>query len=220
MNLLFLEEISLPLAVQDFMLVIFFAIGLLFIGKMVWRECKICGKLAFFGGILITLGGFFKVCWKLILAITQTDVLWLNSGLFAWLACGFICLAWAVWRSRKENNSTTFWLVPTGSIILTLAIAGYFAFVQENRVWFFVLLGITTLFNLFVSFQLIFRSLQNKLWLAVGLFILNLICIFTLARIGDQTVTLQWVKQIVGTFSQGSFAIAAWLLYRKTSAND
>ena len=219
MNLLFLEEISLPLAVQDFMLVVFFAIGLFFIGKMVLRECEICGKLAFFGGILITLGGFFKVCWKLILAITQTDITWLNGGLFAWLSCGFICLAWALWRSRKANNSTTYWLVPTVLIILTLAIASYFAFVQETRVWFFVLLGITTLFNLFASLQLIFRSFQNKLWLAVGLFIFNVICIFTLARIGDQTVTMQWVKQIVGTLSQGSFAIAAWLLYRKTTAN-
>ena len=70
-----------------------------------------------------------------------------------------------------------------------------------------------------LSFQLIFRSFQNKIWLAVGLFIFNLICIFTLARIGDQTITLQWVKQIVGTFSQGSFAIASWLLYRKTSTD-
>jgi hypothetical protein len=75
-------------------------------------------------------------------------------------------------------------------------------------------LGTTVIFNLAFSFQLIFRAFQNKIRLAVGLFILNLICIFTLASIGDQTVTLQWIKQIIGTISQGSFAVAALLLYR------
>lgn len=214
-----LSEVSLPLALQDFMLVIFFAIGLYFVGKMISNESRTCGKLAFFGGLLITLGGFFKVCWKLVVATTQTDVAWLNNGLFVWLACGFICLAWAMWRSRKENNPTTYWLVPTVLIVLTLGVASYFAFVHETRVWFFLLLGITTLFNLFVSLQLIFRSFQNKIWLAVGLFIFNLICVFSLARLGDQTVTLQWIKQGIGTLSQGSFAVASWLLYRKISNN-
>ncbi len=213
---MFISEVSLPLAVQDLMLVVFFAIGLYFVGKMVLRECGICGKLAFFGGILVTLGGFFKVCWKLVVATSQTDIAWLNNGLFAWMSCGFICLAWALWRSRKENNPTIYWLAPTILIILTLGTAGYFAFATETRTWFFVLLGVTTLFNLFFSLQLIFRSFQNKVWLAVALFVFNLICVFSLAGLSDQSVTLQWVKQIIGTLSQGSFAIASWLLYKKT----
>ena len=214
---MFFAEITLPLALQDFMLVIFFAIGLFFVGKMVARESAICGNLAFFGGFLITLGGFFKVCWKLLVATTGTDVAWLNNSLFVLMACGFICLAWALWRSRKENKAAIFWLVPLVLIILTLGVAGYFAFVKEMRVWFFILLGATTLFNLAVSFQLIFRAAKNKLWLTVALFVFNLICIFTLARMGDQTVTLQWIKQGINTFSQGSFALAAYLLARHTA---
>jgi hypothetical protein len=214
-----LTEISLPLAIEDFLLVIFFAIGLFFIGKMIARECPICGNLAYFGGFLITLGGFLKVCWKLIVAINQTDLAWLNNSLFALMSCGFICLAWAMWRSRKENSPTTYWLIPTLLIIVALGIAGYFAFLTESRIWFFILLGVTTLFNLAVSLQLIFRSFQDQLWLAVGLFIFNLICIFTLAGIGDQTVTLQWIKQTINTFSQASFAFAAWLLYKKYVSN-
>jgi hypothetical protein len=211
-----LTEISLPLAVEDILLVVFFAFGLFFIGKMIARQCKICGNLAYFGGFLITLGGFLKVCWKLIVAIYQTDIAWLNNSLFALLSCGFICLAWALWRSRKENSLTMFWIIPVLLVIATLGIAGYFAFLTESRIWFFILLGATTLFNLKVSLQLIFRSFQNKLWLAIGLFIFNLICVFALARMGDQTVTLQWIKQIINTFSQASFALAAWLLYLKT----
>jgi hypothetical protein len=215
---IFLTEISLPLALEDFLLVIFFAIGLYFVAKTVSRECAVCGKLALFGGLLITLGGFFKVCWKLILATTQNDIAWLNNGLFVWLSCGFICLAWALWRSRKKNNRTVSWLAPLILIGLTVGVAAYFAFVKETRAWFFILLGITTLFNLFVSFQLIFRSVQNKLWLAVGLFVFNMICFLSLGAMGDQTVALQWAKQIIGTFSQASFAFGAYLL--KSSADN
>lgn len=209
-----LSEISLPLAVEDLLLVLFFAIGLFFIAKLVSAESIICGKLAFIAGILITLGGFFKVCWKLIMAITQMDVAWLNNGLFVWLSTGFILLARALWRTKKENSSTVFWLVPLILVAMSLGLAGYFAIVKETRAWFFVLLGITTLFNLFVSAQLIFRAFQNKLWLAAGLFFFNLVCAFTLGGIGDQSMTLQWVKQIIGTFSQASFALGAWLLYK------
>jgi hypothetical protein len=215
-----LTEISLPLALEDFLLVIFFATGLFFIAKMVSCQSAIGGNLAYLGGFLITLGGFFKVCWKLILAIGEIDVAWLNNSLFALMSAGFICLAWALWRSQKLNNSTNFWVIPTFLIIVTLTVAGYFAFVAETRVWFFILLGATTLFNVAVSLQLISRSFKHKQWLAIGLFLLNLICIFALARMGDQTVTLQWIKQIINTFSQGSFALAAWLLYRATALKN
>ncbi len=214
LKIMLLSEISLPLAVQDLMLVVFFAIGLFFVGKIVWSECQICGKLAFFGGLLITLGGFFKVCWKLLMASSQTDVPWLNNSLFVLLSNGFICLAWAMWRRGKENKPTTYWLTPVLLISLSLGTAGYFAFVKETRTWFFVLLGMTTLFSLLVSLQLILRSSKKQLWLAVGLFIFNSICAVVLGGLGDQTVTMQWVKQGIGTFSQGSFALAAWLLHK------
>jgi hypothetical protein len=209
-----MTEISLALALEDILLVAFFAVGLFFVGKMILSECGICGKLAFFGGFLVALGGFLKVSWKLLIALFQTDVAPFNNLLFAFQTAGFICLAWALWRSRKENNPTIYWLVPLLLITFILSFAAYFAFVKETRTWFAILLGTTVIFNLAFSFQLIFRAFQNKIRLAVGLFILNLICIFTLASIGDQTVTLQWIKQIIGTISQGSFAVAALLLYR------
>lgn len=214
--MILVAEISLPLALEDSLLVAFFSIGLYFIGKLISRESAECGKLAFFGGFLVALGGFLKVSWKLIYAIFQTDVAIFNSGLFAWQTCGFICLAWAMWRCRKENNSAVLLIVPLVLIIFFLSIAGYFAFVKETRSWFVVLLGATTIFNLALVFQLIYRGIQNKIWLSVILYLVNLICIFTLASIGDQTVTMQWIKQIIGTFSQGSFAVASWLLYRNS----
>lgn len=214
--MILVAEISLPLALEDILLVAFFSIGLYFIGKLISRESAICGKLAFFGGFLVALGGFLKVSWKLIYAIFQTDFAIFNNGLFAWQTCGFICLAWAMWRCRKENNVATLLAVPIVLIVFFLSIAGYFAFGTETRTWFFVLLGGTTIFNLALIFQLIYRGIKNKILLSVVLYVVNLVCIFTLASIGDQTVTLQWIKQIIGTISQGSFAVASWLLYRNS----
>jgi hypothetical protein len=209
-----LSEISLPLALQDLMLVVFFAIGLFFVGKIVSRECLICGKLAYFSGFLITLGGFFKVCWKLIMATTETDIAWLNNSLFVLMSVGFIGLSWALWRSKKDNSPINYWLLPVILVFLTLGIAAYFAFVKETRTWFFVLLGATTIFNLATSLQLIVRSWQKKLWIAVILFSFNVFCYLGLSRLSDQTVTLQWIKQAIGTASLGSFAIASWLLFK------
>jgi len=216
----FIAEISLPLAVEDSLLVIFFASGLYFVAKTVSRECGACGKLAFFGGLLITLGGSLKVAWKLIVATTGSDIAWLNNGLFALMSSGFICLAWALWRSRKVNSPVIWALVPAFLIAATLGSAAYFAFVTESRSWFFVLLGSTTLFNLLVSGQLIFRSYAHRIWLSLALFVFNLLCVFSLAGISDQTVTLQWIKQIINTFSQAAFAVAAWKLYLGNAMTD
>jgi hypothetical protein len=41
-----------------------------------------------------------------------------------------------------------------------------------------------------------------------------MIAFLSLARMADQTLTAQWAKQIISTFSQGAFAWASWLLYR------
>jgi hypothetical protein len=213
MNRLFLSEISLPLAAEDTLLVVFFTAGLYFVAKIVLRECGACGKLAFLGGALITLGGALKVSWKLILALTGNDIAWLSNSLFVFMSVGFICLAWALWRSRKTNSPVVWAFVPIFLIAASLGSAAYFALVLESRAWFFVLLGSTTIFNLLVSIQLILRSYSNRAWLSFALFIFNLLCVFLLAGMSDQTLTLQWIKQTIGTFSQASFAIASWKLY-------
>jgi hypothetical protein len=207
------DEISLPLAIQDYLPVALFAVGLFFVAKMISNRNQSAGNLAFLGGVLVTLGGLFKASWKLVQAVGGSDIPFLNNSLFTLMSAGFICLAWAFWQSRQSLSSALkIWFVPILLIALIWSIAGYFGFFTESRIWFFILLGATTLANLALLFQLIHRAFQNKLWLAVGLFLINLIVIFLLARSSDQTVTLQWVKQIINTVSQLSFAVASWKL--------
>ena len=209
------DEINLALAVEDFLPVIFFAAGLFFIAKLINSKNTAAGKLAFVGGVFVTLGGFFKASWKLIQALGGADIAFLNISLFTLLSAGFICLAWAFWQSRtRETSLPKIWTIPVILILIIWAIAAYIGVFTESRAWFFLLLGATTLANLALLLQLIFRSFQNKLWLAVALFIINLLVIFALARSADQTVTMQWVKQIITTLAQFAFTAATFVLLK------
>ncbi len=209
------DVIDLPLALQDYVPIVFFAIGLYFLAKMISQKSTNCGNLALVGGFLITLGGVLKATWKLIQALGGEDKPILNNSLFVLLSAGFICVAWALWKSHRRNEAMTdnlVWGVPIFLVATVWAIAGYLGIFTGNRAWFFVLLGITTFANLALLLQLIYRASKAKLWFATMLFIINLIVILSLSRSADQTVTAQWFKQINTTLAQGSFAFASWIL--------
>lgn len=211
--LFFKDVISLPLAIQDYLPVALFAIGLFFVAKLISNRNTQAGNLAYFGGVLVTLGGLFKASWKLIQALGGNDIPFFNNSLFACLSAGFICVAWAFWnRGERELSLNRLLFVPVVLIVIVWSIAGYIGFFTESRMWFVLLLGTTTLANLALLFQLISLSYKNKLWFVVGLYTINLLGIFALAGGADQTVTMQWIKQITTTISQLSFAVASWKL--------
>jgi hypothetical protein len=137
------------------------------------------------------------------------------------MSAGFICLAWAFWKRFSYKTSfAKILLIPTIFISLVWGKAAYFAFFAESRAWFFILLGATTLGNLALLFQLIFSSIKNRLWLGAGLFLINFAVIFILTGTSDQTVTLQWFKQILNTFSQIAFAVASYFLLQKVNNQE
>jgi hypothetical protein len=210
------DEINLPLAIQDYLPVTFFAVGLFFLAKMIAKRNAAAGNLAFAGGILITLGGLFKATWKLIQAVGGADVPFLNNSLFVLLSGGFIALAWAFWKSRTDKTDRILF-PPLIIIAFVWTTAAYFGFMTESRAWFFILLGTATLANIALLVQLISSAVQNRFWLVAGLYLINFIGIIALARNSDQTVTMQWLKQIVTTFAQLSFAIASWLFLKNES---
>ncbi len=215
------DIIDLPLAVQDVMQVVLFASGLFFIALMVSRKNKMCGILAYAGGILIIVGGVFKTIWKLIQAFGGNDIPGLNNSFFVLLSAGFIFLAFALWRSRRRveaMNLSHVWTTPLVLAATVWAVAGYVGFFTHGRAWFFILSGVTTLANVALLLQLIYRSLKpSPTYLAVGLFIVNLIVLFAVTGNPAQDVSSQWVRQIMTTFGQASFAIGSRLLLKKGS---
>jgi hypothetical protein len=213
----FKDNIGLALAIQDYLPVTLFAIGLFFVAKIVAKSNQTAGNLAFIGGGLVTLGGVFKASWKLIQALGGDDIPLLNNSLFVLMSAGFICLSWAFWRRNSHLKTINYWLLPCLLITFFWSIAAYFAFFTESKTWFFILLGATTLANLALLLQLILSSYKHKLWSSFVLLFINFFCIFYLARSSDQSITEQWIKQFANTISQISFLIASFLLYKQTS---
>jgi hypothetical protein len=225
-------EYTLPLALEDFIPVILSSAGLFIISQMVRRIHAQLGQMAQLGWLLVSLGGLLKAVWKLTMAVThaQTNLAWLDKGMFIWMAAGFTLLAFALWYTAEimMNQGQTKaqkrpWLGPAVIMGLTVIaiVATGFPDLTVNT-WRFILLGITTISNVVTAVLLIQKSRRLGRNLAAFLFLTNIIIIFVLsglARIPSQTIALQWTEQLLNTLSQGAFVFAAWQLAQKVNAH-
>jgi len=228
------EIYSVPLALEDFLPVIFSGIGLFYVARMVSKMDKALSVMAYLGVALITLGGLSKASWKLIYALSesQTNIQIMDNALFFGLSTGFILLAYAVWYAQRsyfeEKRPGNIWLFPIIVCIATVGAALYTGSQYDPerdspQVWFLILLGMTTIFN-FVTLGLAIRQAKRqKQMLAVALFCINLAAIIILqgiARTGDRTEASQWVAQITNTISQMGLIYGAWLIYSYVAKKD
>ena len=210
-------QVTVPMAVEDYLPLILAALGWTYVARMLARQTSGWGGLAWLGLLLVTLGGLFKATWKLLYAANGMDIPLLNNGLFILLAPGFVCLAWALWRSdNRRPRAAQAWAVPLILCAIVLGAAAYLGLVKGGRGWFGLLLGVTSLGNLAAGVWLIRRSRHWSLPLAAALFLLNLVAVFALTRMSDQTMTLQWIKQGINTLSQLAFMLAARQLQQRS----
>jgi hypothetical protein len=218
---------TLPLALVDFLPILFSALGMFFVSRMAGRWGRALMQMATAGAVLIITGGLFKAIWKTIMAVTNgtVDVRWMDEGLFVWMAPGFVLMAWAMWGAAQgaQNKSLKLaWPVPLGIIVVMFLASGYLALSRPDApTWSRVLLGVMVLATVAVSVLLIILSIRLKMPLMAGLFLLNLVGVFILnglARIDEQTITLQWIEESINTVSWLAFAVAAWKLHRITHA--
>jgi hypothetical protein len=83
--------------------------------------------------------------------------------------------------------------------------------------WERLLLSITVLATFGSGILLIIFALRQKLALAGGLFLLNLIGILILnglARLSEQPIALQWIEEGINAVSWLAFALASLQLYQ------
>jgi hypothetical protein len=223
-----METYTLGLALEDFVPVIFSSVGLYFVSRMVGNVNARLGQMATIGWILVTIGGFLKATWKLVMALTQTqtNIVWFDKGMFIWMAAGFTLLAFALWfmseiRSGKRKPNRI-WLGP--SVVLGLSLVGIiFTGFPDPYVntWRFILLGVMTIGNVVMVVLLIQQARYKNLNKVAWLFLVNIVIVFVLsglARIPEQSIPLQWTEQLLNTFAQGAFAYAAWKLAGAVSA--
>jgi hypothetical protein len=219
-------EYTISLALVDFLPVIFTAVGMYFIVRMVSHINATQDKAAAIGAALIVTGGFLKAVWKLVMAFSGYDIRWMDDGMFAWMASGYTLLAWSIWqtvrvlRGKKMFNA---WLIPAIIIVLMLASSFYFhTFSPDSPTWKRILLSLMVLASSITSVLFIIFAFRQKLFLAGALFIFNLIIIFVmngLARMPEQTITLQWMEESINSVSWLCFVIATKEVFDYTRKN-
>jgi len=219
-------EYTIPLALVDFLPVIFSAIGYYLLFRMASHVNEQHGRVAAFGALLIVIGGLIKATWKLITASSGTDIRWMDDGMFIWMVTGYTLLMWSIWQTARTvqgKKPLHAWLVPAIIIVVTLAGSYYLNISQpDSPAWKRVLLSVMVLTSVITSILLIVFAFRQKLSLAGALFIVNLIIIFAmngLARMPEQTIALQWMEESINTISWLCFAIASKKVFENTREN-
>jgi hypothetical protein len=95
------------------------------------------------------------------------------------------------------------------------------AWLDIPRGWFMPLLLLTTAGSLTLSLVLIALSARLRLWAGAALFAVNLAMMLvlpTIAMIEPKTLGVHWLEQLLTAAGGLCFAIAAWLLLRRSSS--
>ncbi len=222
-----METYTLSLALVDFLPVLFAAIGLSFVACMAAHVNLRQGQVAALGVFLTVAGGLSKATWKLVMALTQSQVnlTLLDDALFVLMAPGYTLIAWSVWQTaRSVRRQKTFhvWIPPAVLIALTFAssISLYVVNPSSPR-WERVLLSITVLATTVTGILLIIFAFRQNMPLAGWLFILNLAGVFILNSMArmEQTIALQWIEQSINALAWLVFGFAASMMHQYVRNN-
>jgi hypothetical protein len=221
-------EYTLSLALVDFLPVIFTAIGLGYLMQMIRHIQPELGRVALVGSVLTVAGGASKATWKLIMALSEgrTNITLLDDSLFILMAPGYVLLTWAVWqavRVVRGKSTMNVWVPPLVMVSVIAATSVFLAISQpESPAWERVLLSVMVLATMVTSILLIIFAFRQKMVVAGGLFIVNILGVFILnglARLPDQTIALQWVEESINVVAWLAFAFAAFQILQYTRNN-
>jgi len=159
---------------------------------------KACSALALAGALLIFLGGFLQAAWKLIYTSGAADLRLIGNLQFVLMAPGFVALLAAViLLARRTSKKTTPPL---------LALAPW-------KLPFFIVM---TLASLAAQGLLAYLAFHRRAYGAAAGFLIAFVCLLAMGGMagGEQSVSRQWVEEIVNAFGQIAFAIGSVMLYR------
>lgn len=198
---------SLLMALTDFIPVIFFIIGIVFLGKYMRRNANIFPFILFLlGAISSSFGGLAKASWKLLLAIWDYNIPWLDDFQFLFLASGFllifISLLTIVVANKKAKKD-----IFVAPALLTIKGTPIFA----------VLLSIVTLstFGLIFCLVKLAKKLESKI--AIVMYIIYLAVALAMGAFsgsGDSE-TVNWIAQSINTLGTLALLIGHYNLNKK-----
>jgi len=212
------EDFTLGMALFDYTPIIFSAIALTFICRLIREQNPDSFRPAVFGASLVIVAALCKASWKLVWAIAAVEVDILQQLLFPLMAPGFLILTVALYQAFSPGRATNTWALPLCLAGLLMATwYGMILFHSHPRAPFFTLLLGLTLANSLLCIRLIIYSWKSGLRLAALLVLINLLGIFGmsyLGRIAEQTAALQWIEESLNATIQAALAWGAWLIYK------
>lgn len=215
-------EYSVPLALQDYMTVVFSALGLFLLTTLINRLDRKLGRMALVGVGLAVLGGTLKASGKLLMAVGGPDVAALHLSLFPLIAPGFTLVAWALFQARhlmrNEPPSRRPWLLPL--VVIALFAAGSLALGLNGGPWRVPLILLSTLANFALLVMLTLAAWGRGMWLTGALFLVTLTVVLVMSQMAslpDPTIALIWVMQVSQSFAQALFAIGVWQFSRSVT---
>ncbi|NWF81854.1 MAG: hypothetical protein HXY37_17700 [Chloroflexi bacterium] len=218
-----MEGVTVPLALQDYMTVIFSALGLAILTRMIYHLDRALGRMALIGSGLVVLGGFLKASGKLLTAAGGPDLALLHQGLFPLVAPGFVLVAWSLYHIRRvfrdQPPLRRPWLVPL--LAIALFAAGSIALGMAGGPWKVPLILLATIGNIGMLVMLILAAWGRKMWFTGALFVITLIVVLLmsqLANVPDMPIGMIWFEQISQTIAQLLFALGAWNYSQKIEA--
>jgi hypothetical protein len=221
-----MHQYSVSVALFDFLPVAATALALALLARAIGQRYPALAPAVWLGALLVPLGGLCKATWKLIVAVYQRELVWLENQLFILMAPGFVLMAYSMFHARRAGQTG---IQPDGPVFararlwfwLTIPAAGAIAaalYAPGSRLWFFWLLGVTTLGNvaLLVNAALTARGygLGGKVTTYFVLNFAGTLALSGLARLPPGEATA-WTQEIVNLFAQLALLLGCWHLSRQ-----
>jgi hypothetical protein len=220
-----MHEYSVSVALFDFLPVLATALALSVLARAITGRFPALAWSAWTGALLVPLGGLCKASWKLIVALRQLEVVWLENLLFVLMAPGFVLMAFSMFHARRALQAgdgpaplqpALGWL----ALWLALPLLGALlaaAYAPDSRLWFFWLLGCTTVANIALLVNAAQAAHRGGLGRSVTVyFVLNFaatLALSGLARLPPGEATA-WTQEAVNLFAQLALLLGCWQLAR------
>lgn len=206
---------TVALALFDVIPVALSVVGCWFLARLSGRALPQLGRIAMLGVVLIGIGGGSKALWKIILTVAVTDITWLEQLLFPFLSTGFIVLLWALWSAIVGRALPRWPFV----LVVVLGFVGTAASQTSTP-----LLAVAAGGALMTSGVAIRWSVRERLVVPVVLYAVGMGFSIVLAYLAgpkvEQTLTAQWLEEVVNVVGQGCFLLASVVLVRNSLPSD
>lgn len=224
-----MHSYSVSVALFDFLPVLVSGYALCLLARAVRARHHALRSVAWAAALLIPFGGACKASWKLLVASHGLDLAWLENMLFIALAPGFVMMAFSLFHARRawrQGTSPAQADYPKARLALWLALpllGGLAAALlkPDSRLWFFCLLGATTVANAALIVHAIAACGWGKLRWPIAAFVYNFLATLALSGLsrlppGEATA---WIQEGVNFSAQAALALGAWHLSRRMQEN-